>query len=126
MCVLEPNSRTGVFWRIWSKISGSLACLCIKDTTYVETNDVLRKPQTFHSCTHLICIGQWAHIRIDTWSHSLVVDPRETESREIHFNSSDHLFHITCIAAWSSVNSATHKAATAVASSYCNTNFHTD
>ena len=23
--VLEPNSRTGVFWRIWSKISGSLA-----------------------------------------------------------------------------------------------------
>ena len=21
--VLEPNSRTGVFWRIWSKISGS-------------------------------------------------------------------------------------------------------
>ena len=37
--VLEPNSRTGVFWRIWSKISGSLACLCITDslshTTYV-------------------------------------------------------------------------------------------
>ena len=33
----------GVFWRIWSKISGSLACLCITDslshTTYVETNE---------------------------------------------------------------------------------------
>ena len=40
--VLEPSSRTGVFWRIWSKISGSLAGLCITDslshTTYVETN----------------------------------------------------------------------------------------
>ena len=40
--VLEPNLRTGVFWRIWSNISGSLACLCITDslshTTYVETN----------------------------------------------------------------------------------------
>ena len=39
--VLEPNSRTGVFWRIWSKISGSLAGWCITDslshTTYVET-----------------------------------------------------------------------------------------
>ena len=23
--VLEPNSRTGVFWRIWSKFSGNLA-----------------------------------------------------------------------------------------------------
>ena len=40
--VLEPNSRTGVFWRIWSKNSGSLAGWCITDslshTTYVETN----------------------------------------------------------------------------------------
>ena len=42
--VLEPNSRTGVFWRIWSKISGSLAGWCITDslshTTYVETNNL--------------------------------------------------------------------------------------
>ena len=42
--VLEPNSRTGVLLRIWSKISGSLACLCIIDslshTTYVETNEI--------------------------------------------------------------------------------------
>ena len=42
--VLEPNSRTGVFWAIWSEISGSLACLCITDslshTTYVETNEL--------------------------------------------------------------------------------------
>ena len=41
--VLEPNSRTGVFWRIWSKISGNLAGWCITDslshTTYVETNE---------------------------------------------------------------------------------------
>ena len=41
--VLEPNPRTGVFWRICSKISGSLACWCITDslshTTYVETNN---------------------------------------------------------------------------------------
>ena len=45
--VLEPNPRTGVFWRIWSKTIGSmcfgsLACWCITDslshTTYVETN----------------------------------------------------------------------------------------
>ena len=39
----EPNSRTGVFWRIWSKFSGSLAGWCITDslshTTYVEAND---------------------------------------------------------------------------------------
>ena len=87
-------------------------------------NDVLRNPHTFHLCTHLICIGQWGHIRIDKWSHLLVVDPRETESREIHFNSSDHLFHSTCISVWSPLNTATHKEATAVASSYCNTNFH--
>ena len=42
VCVLEPNLRTGVFWRIWSKISGSLACWCVADglshTTYVKTN----------------------------------------------------------------------------------------
>ena len=30
--VLEPNFRTGVLLRIWSKISGSLACLCITDS----------------------------------------------------------------------------------------------
>ena len=39
--VLGPNSGTGVFWRIWSKFSGSLAGWCITDsfshTTYVET-----------------------------------------------------------------------------------------
>ena len=41
--VWNQNSRTGVLLRIWSKISGSLACLCITDslshTTYVETNE---------------------------------------------------------------------------------------
>ena len=43
--VLEPDSRTGVFWRIWSKISGNLAwklSLLVHHrlrTTYVETNN---------------------------------------------------------------------------------------
>ena len=40
---LEPNSSLGVNLAIWSKISGSLACLCITDslshTTYVETKN---------------------------------------------------------------------------------------
>ena len=36
---MEPNPRTGVFWGIWSKISGSLACWCITDSlSHVETN----------------------------------------------------------------------------------------
>ena len=41
--VLEPDLSLGVNLAIWSKISGSLACLCITDslshTTYVETNE---------------------------------------------------------------------------------------
>ena len=45
--VLEPNPRTGVFWGIWSKIYGSLACWCITDslshTTYVETKKQLHR-----------------------------------------------------------------------------------
>ena len=45
--VLEPNPRTGVLWRIWSKICGSLAYWCIKDslshTMYVETNKLCIK-----------------------------------------------------------------------------------
>ena len=50
-----PNSRTGVFWEIWSKISGSLAGWCITDnllhTTYMETKNRLptsmRNQRTF-------------------------------------------------------------------------------
>ena len=47
----EPNSRTGVLLRIWSKISGSLACLCITDSlshiTYVETKTRIQMSQFF-------------------------------------------------------------------------------
>ena len=48
----EPNSRTGVFCAIWSKISGSLACLCITDSlSHVETKKVLKWIQKFkQSC----------------------------------------------------------------------------
>ena len=42
--VLEQNSSLEVNSGIWSKISGSLACLCITDslshTMYVETNNI--------------------------------------------------------------------------------------
>ena len=71
---LEPNSRTGVFWRIWAKIyclrstvqkpaCASLfevncteTCLCITDslshTTYVETNEMVSLGTTAVVCTH--------------------------------------------------------------------------
>ena len=41
------KKKTGVFWGIWSKNSGSLACLCITDslshTMYVETKKKKQK-----------------------------------------------------------------------------------
>ena len=44
--VIWGGGRAEVFLPIWSKISGSLACLCITDslshTTYVETNKTAR------------------------------------------------------------------------------------
>ena len=61
--VLEPNSRTGVFWRIWSKFSGSLAGWCITDslshTTYVETNEQCSECLVFIpvGCSHPNCCG---------------------------------------------------------------------
>ena len=60
----EPNSRIGVFCAIWSKISGSLACLCITDslshTTYVETNQHLNQSTTvFYFREQLATLIHW-------------------------------------------------------------------
>ena len=47
-CSGTKSQNTRVFWGIWSKISGSLACWCITDSlSHVETNKVRDLLQQF-------------------------------------------------------------------------------
>ena len=77
--VLEPNPRTGVFWRIWSKNSGSLACWCITDslshTTCVETKSNQSIKYTNLYKVFVWYVGYWPLFgRYEQW---YVVNPAE-------------------------------------------------